>query len=58
MASKRFSLSGSVLKEVQAMAKAGEMTESELVTRLVEVGLGRLELRINQKLIDEKLANG
>lgn len=58
MASKRFSLSGSTLKEVQALAKAGDMTETELVTRLVEVGLGRLELRITQKAIDERKAHG
>ncbi|ENM3942407.1 hypothetical protein DDM86_002017 [Vibrio cholerae] len=58
MASKRFSLSGSTLKEVQALAKAGDMTEAELVTRLVEVGLGRLELRFTQKAIDERKAHG
>lgn len=58
MASKRFSLSGTVLAEVQALAKVGAMTEAELVTRLVEVGLGRLQLRINQKAIDERKAHG
>ncbi|CSC85067.1 Uncharacterised protein [Vibrio cholerae] len=58
MASQRFSLSGSTLKEVKVLAKAGGMTEAELVVRLVEVGLGRIELRINQKTIDESKAYG
>ncbi len=58
MASKRFSLSGSTLKEVQALAEAAGMTEAELVTKLVEVGLGRIELRLNQRIIDERKAHG
>ena len=49
MASKRFSLSGTTLKEVQALAEAAGMTEAELVTKLVEAGLGRIELRLNQR---------
>jgi hypothetical protein len=56
MASKRYSLSGSVLKQLQALAEAADMTEAETVTKLIEIGLGRIDLRISQSIIDSRNA--
>lgn len=50
MASKAYRLSGKVLKDVQAIAKAGGITEGELVRDLVRVGLGRIQIRISKQM--------
>lgn len=52
MASKNFRVSGQVLADIQAIAKAGDISEADLVRGLVVIGLERLQLRINQRNIN------